>query len=81
MSPEISQMGRKPFIEHRVDRGQGKVYARDYGGAGPAFVLMHGFPDNLRIYDDLIPYLTAAGRRVVARDPADGKPRHKRVHS
>jgi pimeloyl-ACP methyl ester carboxylesterase len=29
---------------------------------------MHGFPDNLRIYDDLIPYLTAAGRRVVAFD-------------
>jgi pimeloyl-ACP methyl ester carboxylesterase len=29
---------------------------------------MHGFPDNLRIYDDLIPYLTAVGRRVVAFD-------------
>jgi haloalkane dehalogenase len=29
---------------------------------------MHGFPDNLRIYDDLIPCLTAAGRRVVAFD-------------
>jgi pimeloyl-ACP methyl ester carboxylesterase len=61
-------MHSKPFIEQRVDRGQGKVYARDYDGPGPAFVLMHGFPDNLRIYDDLIPYLTAAGRRVVAFD-------------
>jgi haloalkane dehalogenase len=68
MSPEISRMDSKPFIEHRVDRGQGNVYARDYGGAGPAFVLMHGFPDNQRIYDDLIPYLSAAGRRVVAFD-------------
>jgi haloalkane dehalogenase len=68
MSPEISQMDSKPFIVHRIDRGQGKVYVRDYDGAGPAFVLMHGFPDNLRIYDDLIPYLTAAGRRVVAFD-------------
>ncbi len=29
---------------------------------------MHGFPDNLHIYDDLIPYLVAAGRRVVAFD-------------
>ena len=64
MGPEISQMDSKPFIEHRVDRGQGKVYARDYGGAGPAFVLMHGFPDNLRIYDDLIPYLL---RRIERR--------------
>jgi pimeloyl-ACP methyl ester carboxylesterase len=29
---------------------------------------MHGFPDHQGIYDDLIPYLTAAGRRVVAFD-------------
>jgi haloalkane dehalogenase len=29
---------------------------------------MHGFPDNLHIYDDLIPYLTKSGRRVVAFD-------------
>jgi pimeloyl-ACP methyl ester carboxylesterase len=60
--------GRPTFTEHRVPRGQGKVYARDYEGSGPAFVLMHGFPDNLRIYDDLTPFLTAAGRRVVMFD-------------
>jgi pimeloyl-ACP methyl ester carboxylesterase len=29
---------------------------------------VHGFPDNLHIYDDLIPHLVAAGRRVVAFD-------------
>jgi haloalkane dehalogenase len=56
------------FVEHTVQREQGKLYARNYEGAGPAFVLMHGFPDNLRIYDDLVPYLTAAGRRVVTFD-------------
>lgn len=62
-------MVSKPaFTEHRVPQEQGKPYARDYDGTGPAFVLMHGFPDNLRIYGDLIPYLTAAGRRVVAFD-------------
>jgi haloalkane dehalogenase len=60
--------GKPPFIEHRVPREQGRVYARDYKGAGPAFVLMHGFPDNLHIYDDLIPYLIASGRRVVTFD-------------
>jgi pimeloyl-ACP methyl ester carboxylesterase len=37
-------------------------------GAGPAFVLMHGFPDNLHIYDYLIPHLVARGRCVVAFD-------------
>ena len=29
---------------------------------------MHGFPDNLHIYDDLIPHLVSAGRRTVAFD-------------
>src|SRR5271170_2840978 len=56
------------FVEHRVPREEGKIYARDYKGAGPAFVLMHGFPDNLHIWDDLIPYLVASGRRVVTFD-------------
>jgi haloalkane dehalogenase len=57
-----------PFMEHYVPRGQGRVYAREYQGSGPAFVLMHGFPDNLHIYDDLVPHLVAAGRRVVTFD-------------
>ena len=56
------------FVEHRVPRGSGTLYARDYEGAGPTFVLMHGFPDNMRIYDDLIPPLLKSGRRVVAFD-------------
>jgi haloalkane dehalogenase len=59
-------MDTKPsFIEHYVPREQGRVYAREYAGTGPAFVLMHGFPDNLHIYDELIPHLVAAGRWVV----------------
>lgn len=56
------------FIEHYVPREQGRVYVRDYEGNSPTFVLMHGFPDNLHIYDDLVPYLVAAGRRVVTFD-------------
>jgi haloalkane dehalogenase len=56
------------FSEHRIPRGEGRIYARDYAGSGPAFVLMHGFPDNLRIWDDVIPYLVASGRRVVTFD-------------
>jgi haloalkane dehalogenase len=62
-------MDSKPvFTEHHVSRDRGSLYARDYDGTSPAFVLMHGFPDNLRIYDDLIPHLTQSGRRVVAFD-------------
>ena len=56
------------YTEHRISRGTGSVYARDYAGAAPAFVLMHGFPDNLHIWDDLVPYLVASGRRVVTFD-------------
>jgi haloalkane dehalogenase len=56
------------FSEHHIPRDEGKIYARDYAGTGPAFVLMHGFPDNLHIYDDLVPYLVASGRRVVTFD-------------
>lgn len=62
-------MDSKPsFTEHYVPREQGRVYAREYAGVGPAFVLMHGFPDNLHIWDDLIPYLVASRRRVVTFD-------------
>ncbi len=54
--------------EHRVPQGQGNLYVRDYPGSAPAFVLMHGFPDNLHIWDDLVPHLVASGRRVVTFD-------------
>ena len=54
--------------EHRVQRDRGRVYVRDFPGGGPAFVLLHGFPDNSHIYDDLIPHLASAGRRTVSID-------------
>jgi pimeloyl-ACP methyl ester carboxylesterase len=56
------------YVEHSIPRDAYVMDARDYPGAGPAFVLMHGFPDNLRIYEALAPLLAAAGRRVVAFD-------------
>ncbi|WP_250491606.1 alpha/beta hydrolase [Caballeronia sp. GAWG1-1] len=62
-SPPLPQ-----FVEHRVKRNGGSVYVRDFAGTGPAFVLLHGFPDDSHIYDLLIPRLVSAGRRVVAVD-------------
>lgn len=56
------------FTERKVQARQGSIHVRDYAGTGPAFVLMHGFPDNMHIYDHLIPHLVAGGRRVVAFD-------------
>lgn len=56
------------YIEHQIQREAGMLHVRDYPGSAPAFVLMHGFPDNLHIYDELVPYLVRAGRRVVSFD-------------
>jgi pimeloyl-ACP methyl ester carboxylesterase len=56
----------RDYREHRVPRGTYHLYAREYPGQEPAIVLMHGFPDNLHLYDRLVPEL--AGRRVVSFD-------------
>ncbi len=55
------------FTEHFVQRGQNRIYARDYAGEEPTIILMHGFPDNLHLYDRLVPFLSPA-RRVVLFD-------------
>lgn len=56
------------FTEHRIPRDGFYLHVREYAGAAPAFVLLHGFPDNLHIYDRLVPRLVERGRRVVAFD-------------
>ena len=48
--------------EHYVYHGGGSLYVLDYAGEEPAIVLMHGFPDDHRIYDKLVPLLSP--RRV-----------------
>jgi len=64
-----TQSGSLPaFTEHRVRRDHGSLYVRDFPGSGPAFAVLHGFPDNSHIYDDVIPHLVSAGRRIVAID-------------
>jgi haloalkane dehalogenase len=48
-----------------VQRGRYRLHAEVVPGAGVPVVLMHGFPDNMHLYDRLLPYL--AGRRPVVR--------------
>src|SRR5215470_9921631 len=57
-----------PYVEHHITHDGYMIYAREYAGQDPAYVMMHGFPDNLHIYDYVAPYLTQAGRRVVVFD-------------
>ena len=54
------------YREHWVPRGEHRIYAREYPGDGPAIVPMHGFPDNLHLYDRLVPHLS--GTKVVVFD-------------
>src|SRR3984885_7216069 len=52
--------------ERRVDTPHGRIFVRDIPGEDPPIVLMHGFPDDHRIYDKLLPLLSP--RRAVAFD-------------
>ena len=61
-------MAQAAYTEYHIPRDGHALYARSYAGADPALVLMHGFPDNLHIYDALAPLLAAAGRRTVVFD-------------
>ena len=54
------------FLEPIVRIGDHRLYVRDYPGSEPAIILMHGFPDDLHLYDRLVPELTP--RRVVTFD-------------
>jgi pimeloyl-ACP methyl ester carboxylesterase len=47
-----------------AQRDQYRIYVREYAGAEPAIILMHGFPDNLHLYDRLVPYLSPPRRAV-----------------
>lgn len=55
-----------PLITHRVPVPGGDLHVVDQPGTEPAIVLLHGFPDDWRIYAKLLPHL--APRRAIAFD-------------
>src|SRR5215472_12543594 len=55
------------YQERFVQRNEHRIYARDHPGAEPPIILLHGFPDNMHLYDRLVPHL-APPRRVVLFD-------------
>ena len=55
------------FTEQLVPRDRHRIYVRNYAGQEPAIILMHGFPDNLHLYDRLVPYLSPS-RHVITFD-------------
>lgn len=52
--------------ERHVETPRGRVYVTEIPGGDSPIVLMHGFPDDHRIYDKLLPRLSP--RRAVAFD-------------
>ena len=67
-SPDAQASSDRGFRERYVQRAGHRIYVRDYPGDGPAYVMVHGFPDNCRIYENVASRLSSAGRRVVAFD-------------
>jgi pimeloyl-ACP methyl ester carboxylesterase len=53
--------------ESFVQLAQHRIHVHQYAGEEPAIILMHGFPDNLHLYDRLAPFLSPR-RRVVTFD-------------
>ena len=53
------------YKEKLVQLNQYRIYVRDYPGKEPAIILMHGFPDNLHLYDRLVPFLSPPQRVIV----------------
>jgi pimeloyl-ACP methyl ester carboxylesterase len=63
---QAAQPSGRAYREHWIPRGRYQLYTREYPGQEPTVVLMHGFPDDLHLYDRLVPEL--AGRRLVTFD-------------
>jgi hypothetical protein len=57
---------RQPAVNRMVQVPGGRLHLSDHPGQEPALVLLHGFPDDSRIYERLVPLL--APRRAVALD-------------
>jgi len=53
------------FIEEFVQRDEHRIYVRKYAGDEPPIILMHGFPDNLHLYDRVLPSLPGATSNYV----------------
>jgi haloalkane dehalogenase len=52
--------------EYKIPIGNYQIYAKEYLGEEPAYIMLHGFPDNHIIYDSLINKLN--GKRCIVFD-------------
>ncbi len=57
---------RRSYDEPVVTRDGHRLHVRDHPGRGPAVLLLHGFPDNLHLYDHVVDRLE--GIRTITFD-------------
>ena len=62
---DTSSRGNDGLPRNVCSAGPTRIYVQDHPGAEPAIILMHGFPDNLHLYDHLAPYLSPQHRVVL----------------
>ena len=62
---DIPLEGMMVYQETVVRRDQHRIHVRDHPGAGPPIILMQEFPDNLHLYDCLVPYLSTTPSRSI----------------
>ena len=58
------------YKTHFIQRDAGKIHAREFGKRSankPTLILMHGFPDSMHLYDQLIPKLPK-GQHIITFD-------------
>ncbi len=48
-------------VERMIQAPGGRLHVTDHAGSEPALVVMHGFPDDSRIYDRLTRYSRPVG--------------------
>lgn len=66
MTTDTSKNQVSQPVERHVDTPNGRVFVSEMIGDNPAILLMHGYPDDHRIYAELMARL--APRRAVAFD-------------
>jgi pimeloyl-ACP methyl ester carboxylesterase len=66
MTTQTRGSGVPQFLERDVETPHGRVFVTEVPGEGPPIVLLHGFPDDHRIYRELLARLSP--RRAVAFD-------------
>ncbi|MCU7931800.1 MAG: alpha/beta hydrolase [Candidatus Thiodiazotropha sp. (ex Codakia rugifera)] len=66
---EEAYKAKVKYKTHHVQRDRLSIHVREYGAKSirPTFIMMHGFPDSMHLYDRLVPVL-AANRHVITFD-------------